>query len=605
MAFSNRQSAENFLATCYSYVPDHANVYQNPGLIGGDEVWNCAENTYYYTNTTSFRLAKDMQNTNDPYLNYWSGGQSGTNLFVAIRDCNLFLENIDKVKDISGTEKARWIAEAKTLKAYYHYFLMQLYGPIPIVRKNIPVTAELEEIKVEREPVDDVVNYIVQLLDEAAASDELPLNIRNQAMEMGRLTKPAALALKAKVLVLAASPIFNGNPDFTDYKNNEGMELINSTFSKKKWEDARNALKTAIDVAHQAGHQLYEFNDNLMQPISDTTFLELTIRNTLTSRFNRELIWGLGDNYSINIQSTSNATLTAFQQGSGAWTLGMHNPTLDVVEQFYTNNGVPIDEDKTFDYGDRYEVAAIPPNHEYYIGNQTIKLHYNREPRFYASIGFDGGKWFNLEAANDKESQVVLNKAGQISGRMYANYCVTGYFSKKLVNYKLIYTRDSNPKDITYPFPIIRLADLYLLYAEALNEAKDMPDSEVYEYIQYVRNKAGLDSGTGGLKETWAQYSSKPGKPTTKEGMREIIRRERFIELALEGQRFWDIRRWRLAMDFFNRPVKGWNISEKDELGYYQVKYIFFKKFTPKNYFWPIKKSDLYSNKNLKQSPQW
>jgi hypothetical protein len=286
----------------------------------------------------------------------------------------------------------------------------------------------------------------------------------------------------------------------------------------------------------------------------------------------------------------------------------MQNPTLDVAEQFYTKHGVPIDEDVSYDYAGRYEVDVVPAGHEYYIEKdfRTAKLHFYREPRFYASLGFDGGKWFNLEVNSDKNSYSIRNKAGQVAGRALDNFCITGYFSKKLVNYKLIMTSSAHTgSSITYPFPIIRLADLYLMYAEALNECKDAPDAEVYYYIQLVRDRAGLDKETGGLVNTWNTYSSIKDKPLRKEGMREIIQCERLIELALEGQRFFDLRRWRLSLEYLNRPIRGWNVSESSEAGYYQVRYIYFRKFMPKDYFWPIRTYDLYVNDRLVQSPQW
>ena len=97
------------------------------------------------------------------------------------------------------------------------------------------------------------------------------------------------------------------------------------------------------------------------------------------------------------------------------------------------------------------------------------------------------------------------------------------------------------------------MADLYLNYAEALNEVKDSPDNEVYEYIQAVRHNAGLDLG-GDLLNTWSQFSNNPSKPTTKDGMRDIIQQERMVELALEGYRYWDLRRWKLAEDYLVDP---------------------------------------------------
>ena len=609
MVFTTRQNAEKMLMTCYSYMPEHASVYQNPGLCGGEEVWNCYERGHYYTNTTAFGIAKGNQNKNDPFLNYWSGGNDGKNLFVAIRDCNIFIENIDNVPDMSASEKKRWKCEVKVLKAFFHYWLMQLYGPIPFINDNIDVSASPEEVKVEREPVDEVVKKIVSLLDEALAEDGLPLNIRVQLTEMGRLTRPAVLAIKAKILSLAASPLFNGNPDFKDYKNDEGVELINSVEDPHKWELARDALKEAIDVALEAGHDLYQFDEMMMDEISDTTKLELTLRNTITGRFTKELIWGLGNNSTNYLASIANVPLTSYQQGKQIWwCVSVHNPTLDVAEQFYTNKGLPIEYDKTWDYENRYKVADVPSGHEYYIGDnlRTAQLNYYREPRYYAWVGFDCGKWFNMEAPDDKHAYVVHNKAEETGGRALENYSITGFFAKKLISYKLVMTESSNTSgDISYAFPIIRLADLYLLYAEALNECKSAPDNEVYEYIQKVRDKAGLDKETGGLVQTWNRYSSKPDMVRTKTGMREIIHQERLIELCFEGQRFFDLRRWRKMLEYANRPIRGWNVSEKTETGYYQVQYIYFRKFTQKDYFWPIKLDDLYKNKKLKQSPLW
>jgi hypothetical protein len=615
MAFSTRQNAERFLFTCYGYVPQAGSVYANPALATGDEVWNCAEQTYLYSNTSAIPIAKGNQNTNDPYQNYWSGERGGGNLFMALRDCNIFLENVQLIPDIEEMERARWIAEVKVLKAYFHYFLMQLYGPIPIIRENLSAAASPDEVKVVREPVDKVVEYIVSLIDEATADKEtaypaLPVFILTRPTELGRLTLPAALALKAKVLTLGASPLFNGNPDFGGYKNAEGENLINPVEDPAKWQSARDALKEAIDYAHKGGHQLYTFDDRVNFAMTDTTFLELTLRNTITARFNNELIWAIGNNGTTELQQVCNATLTNYHLLNQLWwCIKMHNPTLDVAEQFYTKNGVPIDEDKTYDYENRYQVSVAPADHFYYIAPdfRTAYLNYYREPRFYAYLGFDGGKWFNLEAANDQNSLVVRNKPGELSGRAETYYCVTGYFAKKLVNYKLVLTQASNTSGaVAYPFPIIRLADLYLLYAEVLNECKETPNAEVYQYIQLVRNKAGLDKESGGdLVKTWADYSNNPNKPATKSGMREIIRRERLIELAFEGQRFYDLRRWRWSSEYLNRPIRGWNITGRTAEDYYQVTYLYSRKFTPKDYFWPIKTSDLYVNDKLIQSPYW
>lgn len=608
MAFQTRANAEKMLYTCYDYIPSTASPWGNPGIGASDEVWNCAERTFQYTNEQAFRIAKGLQNTNDPYLNYWSGGQGGSNLFIGIRDCNTFLENVDNVPDMTQSEKERWKAEVKFIKAYLHIWLLQLYGPIPFIAENIEVSASPEEVKVVREPVDDVVSKIVALLDEAIDSGALPEYIRVRDTELGRITRPAAMAIKAKLLTYAASPLFNGNEDFAFYVNAEGRPLINPVYDQHKWELARDACKEAIDAAHAAGHALYQF-DEVVHNASDTTLLELTLRNTITKRFGQELLWGISFRNTMDLMGIANPPLTAYQKGKQlGWVKMMHNPTLDVVEQFYSNKGVPIEEDITYDYAHRYDVVDAPASHKYYIeeGARTAYLHINREPRFYAWIGFDTGKWFNMEWNSDEESVAVHCKSNELSGRALDNYSVTGFFAKKLVSYRLVLTESSNTGGEcgNYSFPIMRLADLYLLYAECLNECKDMPDEEVYEYIQKVRDKAGLDRETGSLVDTWAKYSNDPDKPKTKEGMREIIQQERMIELSFEGQRFYDIRRWKLAMDWCNRPIRGWSVNESDE-SFYTPAYIYFQSFTPRDYFWPIKLDDLYKNNKLQQSPLW
>ena len=155
-----------------------------------------------------------------------------------------------------------------------------------------------------------------------------------------------------------------------------------------------------------------------------------------------------------------------------------------------------------------------------------------------------------------------------------------------------------------YSFPIIRLSDLYLMYAEASNETKSAPDADVYEYIQKVRDRAGLDEG-GDLVSTWQTHSSNPSKPITKDGMREIIHQERMIELALEGHRYWDLRRWKLAGEYFSKPIRGWNIFKPDVEGFYEVENIFYRNYLTKDYLWPISQTELLRNPNLIQNPGW
>lgn len=611
LAFNTRASAEKFLATCYSYIPEHANPQQNFPLVAGDEIWYYAERDFYMNNETSLRLAKGMQNKLSPYLNYWEGGRGAYNMFVSIRDCNIFLESIKDIPGLDLNEKNRWIAEVKTLKAYFHFWLMRMYGPIPIVDKNIAVDAGSSETYVKRQPVDEVVNYIVSLLDEAIDSGDLPENIKFIHTENGRLTLPAAKAIKAKVLMLAASPLFNGNVDYAGFTDKEGNELINTTFNAEKWVIAKDACLDAIITAESAGHALYSFTDLLpIGEINDEVRHELTLRATITDRFNTELIFGVGDNWTTALQSWCQPRWTGDHAAEFSLTRKSHAPTLNMVEDFYSVNGVPIDEDLNWDYTDRYNTIMIQDelaeDHKYKIQNYytTAKLHTYREPRFYASVGFDGGKWFSMETEDVEEIPYLNAKLGQHSGKSgFEIYSITGYFTKKLVNYENIITKSTKTVE-PYTFPIIRLSDLYLMYAEALNEVKSSPDAEVYEYIQRVRHKAGLDKGSD-LVSTWSQHSKFANKPTTQEGMRDIIRQERLVELAFEGHRYWDLRRWKLSGEYFNKPIRGWNIFSGETKDFYQVKNIFYRDFLVKDYLWPISQDEMLRNPNLVQSPGW
>ena len=616
LAFNTRSTAENFLSTCYTYIPEHANVEQNFSLLAGDEIWYYAENDFYMNNETSFRLAKGMQNSASPYLNYWEGGRGAPHsLFNALRDCNIFLENLVEVPGLEEDERLKWIDEVKVLKAFYHFWLMQMYGPIPIIDQNIPVGASPEETNVKRESIDDVVSYLVQILDEVIEAENLPGLINYIYTDMGRITMPIAKALKAKILVLAASPIFNGNTDLSELTDNLGNKLVSQVYDPQKWVYARDALFEAIESAHLNGHQLYEFNQQIpiIGGINEEITRELSLRAAITEPFNTEIVWAFAPEWTGDLQMWCQPRWTADHSALFGYTKKSHAPTLNMAETFYTNNGVPIDEDLTWDYGNRYDVIQTPlfdsnneNFHEFYIEDDyyTAKLHTYREPRFYSSIGFDGGKWFSLETENINFIPHLNAKAGAASGKQgFEIYSITGFFSKKLVHYEnIISLQGSTIKG--YSFPIIRLSDLYLMYSEALNETKAAPDAEVYEYIQRVRTRAGLDAG-GDILNTWQMYSTNPSKPMTKDGMRKIIHQERMIELALEGHRYWDLKRWKLATEYFNKPIQGWNIFRSDVEGFYEVENIFYRNFSTKDYLWPISQNELLRNPNLIQNPGW
>ena len=603
-AFETRENAERFLASLYNHLPDYTDRNDgNPALVAGDEIFINEIAMGTTTNWASHRISLGGQNINSPLIGYWGNSNTGgKNLFIALRDCNIFLENLDKPFDLRADEKQRWIAEAKFLKAYYHFWLMRMYGPIPIIRENIEVSGGIEAVRVVREPVDEVVDYIVKLLDEAIPA--LPVAIFDSS-EFGRISAAAAAAIKARVLVTAASPLFNGNTDYAGFTNAEGIPFFNQTFSDEKWEKAAEACQEAIDRARVAGHDgLYEY-DRRIAGLSERTYRKLTIRNSLAERWNKEIIWGAtGSVIGNTIQGQSQAILDPNIQPQGRQrTPAFYSPPLVIAEMFYSENGVPIEEDINFDYAHRYDVAAADASEEHYIkdGFETAKLHMNREPRFHASIAFDGSIWFGQGRENESNPYVYFNKKEQLSGQSdNFRYSLTGYLAKKLVNFEsVLNVSSSNYTAMSYAFPVVRLSDVYLMYAEALNETGKI--SEAQFWIDEVRTRAGLD----GVVQSWANASSNPSKPATKEGLRSIIQQERMIELVFEGHRFWDLRRWKRAAEFLNKDVLGWNILGKTTTDYYNVIPLGTFRFLSRDYLWPIAETDIVNNDKLIQNPGW
>ncbi len=596
-AFTMRNAAEKYLFTCYSWVPNDGLYYgTNPGFTAGDEMWfltNMSDEQY------AWQIAKGNQNVVNPLVNFWSGEQGGVNLYRGIRECNIFLENIGSVSDMADYEKELWSAEVKFLKAYYHFHLLRMYGPIPLMRENMPISASVEEVKsVLRDPVDECFDYIVALLDEAA--EVLPRVVQFDIEQGGRITKPIALTLKAYVLVTAASPLFNGNTDYANFKDPNGRVFFNQTFQMEKWQRAVDACKEAIDVCKSAQRELYTFQQGSGENLSEETVRELSLRNALTLKWNSEQIW-------TNTQSIAGVLQSAVQPklvSGSSMPRSRLAPPLKIAEVFYSKNGVPINEDKDYDYANRYQLRRSQESDRLFLkpGEDIPVLHFDREPRFYAFLGFDQGRWYGGSWKTDEENIYVDAKAGGIaSSAGINNRSATGYWPKKLANYLNAMTSSTSTTQ-QYYWPTFRLADLYLLYAEALNEVQvNGPTDEVYEYIDLVRERAGLQP----IVDAWRDHSLQPDKPSTQAGLREIIHQERMIELMFEGKRWWDLKRWKKAPEVLNQPITGWDIYQEDAETYYRVRHIFNQKFQLRDYFWPIKESEILVNRNLVQSPGW
>jgi starch-binding outer membrane protein, SusD/RagB family len=611
-AFTQRSTAEKFLFTCYAYMPRHAGMGDNPAFNAGDEVWYM--DPIRDVDPDFWNIARGNQNTGNPLGSFWTGKNQGVKLFSALRDCNIFLANIDKVRDMEVIERERWKAEVTFLKAYYHFYLVRMYGPIPIIRENLQVGSTPEEVQIPREHVDSCFGYMVQLLDEAAANDALPAKIvGTEGTELGRITKAIVLALKAKVLVTAASPLFNGNSDFvglTTEGKDGGVPLINPVADAKKWEVAAAACKEAIEFCHSNLYSLQRYNTALNPSwvINDTIKTQLSIRMAVTEKeFNTEVIWANTSSRSTDMQRFTMPILAGGAL-SGSGPKGILAPPIKMAELFYTKNGVPITEDKTWDYAGRFQLKTATGGDTFYIkkNEQTVKLHFDREPRFYADLAFDRGIWFGNWINNYSINNMLYVKArrAEFAARQgVSNFSVTGYWIKKLVNMGTVAAADGNvtgSNQNPYPWPEIRLADLYLLYAEALNEVNG-PGAETFKWIDNVRNRAGLPT----VAYAWDNFSNQGAKYTTKSGLRDIIHQERLIELAFEGQRFWDLRRWREAHIVLNAPIRGWSTEQQDPAAYYKPVVQWSQTFKLRDYFWPIDQDEILRNKKLVQNPGW
>jgi hypothetical protein len=601
-AFRNRNEAENYLFSCYATIQQFVYPQNNVGFTtSGEIVFPNNVTDFRGIDPTGFNLIRGLQNTANVGLNFWDGTNGGQATFKALRRCNTMLENIDKPVDLTLDEKKRWIAEIKFLKAYYHYYLFRLYGPIPITDVNLPINSSEEAVKVKRAPVDSVVNYMVRLLDEAAP--DLPVVIQNQAKELGRITKPIALAVKAEILATAASPLFNGNPDYQSLKNKDGQALFSTTYDPTKWDKAAAASLDAITICEANGTKLHTFLPPAnISTLNDSLRLVLTLQTAVTEKWdiNTELVWALNPTFGqqgfCTPRFTAASLINAFSNpGTFAIPIGEQ-------ELFYTNKGVPINEDKTWDYANRYTIKTGDDANRYYIKQsyETVKAHFNREPRFYADIAFDGAIWFGNGIYNQENPFYVQGRGPSSFAGPHdnVNINITGYWPKKLVNYLSVYDDGFQPVD--FRLPLIRLTGLYLLYAEALNE-QGKSSAQIIPYIDKVRTRAGIP----GVVEAWSTYSNNPNKYTTKEGLRQIIHQERRIELAFEAQAGWDLRRWKEIQNVLSQPIQGWTVSEEQSVNYYRPRTVITPVFNVRNYLWPISDDAILHNSNLVQNIGW
>ncbi|MGC4234612.1 MAG: RagB/SusD family nutrient uptake outer membrane protein [Niabella sp.] len=556
--FSQRQHAEGFLTSVYNNMPKMLDPSQwgerNPFTGGSDEM------EITWTGAYSHRLNSGAWSPADGEPWIWNF------MYEGIRKANIFLENVDKVP-MDGAEKNAWKGEATFLRAFYHFNLMKMYGAIPVVDRTYGLAEDLSFIR--RQPVNEVADFISSECDKAAAL----LAWSVEPIKYGRITKVGAMALKARALLYAASPLFNGNPDYQGLVDDKGTKLF-PAYDAGRWQTAAAAAKACIDGAEANGYGLYYAADN--DPV--TSYRELfTVRN------NREVLLARNQGIHSHFERCANPT------GFGGYSI--YCPTQGLVDAYEMNNGQrPVlgynsDGSPIINQGSGYtETGYAAADHpKGYWLKDVSNMYVNRDPRFYASISFNGSMW--------KGRRIEFWFSG-IDGRQRAgsDYCISGYLMRKMVNLTSNIPQNQFGLNTWIEF---RLGEQYLNYAEALNEAQG-PVADVYTYMNRIRARAGMPALPEGL---------------SKEGMRERIWNERRIELAFEAHRYFDIRRWRVAAQYDNGPIYGMDIQAGSSLrddAFYKRKVIENRVFVaPKHYLWPIQIMEIEKNWNLVQNPGW
>lgn len=629
--FTVREEAYNALAKVYSYMPREDRSDFSSYMLGDEFIGRVRYNVRQ-DRARGIAIMRGLQSVEDPRLGRWSDNSyEGTkSLYQAISICNIFIEMIDRVHDMDDVEKADWKAQAKFMKAYYHFLLIQKYGPIVIADKVVSPEASGTEMFPFRQKVDDCFDYVVRLIDEAIPD----LQLTRPSVDLGMVDKLVASAIKARVLLFRASPFYSGNTefyeDFLDYDGEPFFPVYDdAAATKAKWKDAVDAIDTAIALCEANGKELYTYQkpvypydvDNFEKnPEAMQTYWNL--RMVVADPWNNELIWGLSN---LNVTSLSsnfpfhnvcNIRLpigytpgtTNSNDGSENWMAA----TMKMLSRYYTANGLPLEEDASFNRSRQYDFVFTPteddPQYDRLRGIlqpnfETINLYMNREMRFYANLGITGGYWRSHQhlIATTMYFQQAGGASGAVNVEQYDNDLRTGIGVQKLVHPE----NESGAwqRIVNFPYPLIRMADLYLMQAEARNEYLDVPDESVWEPINKVRFRAGLP----GVQASWGDggpaRAEFVNKHTTKEGMREIVLRERNIEFAFEGQRFWDMIRHKRATAEFSSPIFGWSISGTNAQEFFVMEMVEDRTFQDTYYLWPINLDEMNTNSNLIQNP--
>ncbi len=471
----------------------------------------------------------------------WSGnnnpiGNTWRDNYVAIRQANSILEGIEQFKTPDDANNPGYlnnrIGEVYFLRAWYLFELMRQFGGVIITTHSI-AQSDNEALNQPRSTYDECVAQVLKDCDEAYSRVEYsyPNN------QVGRITKGTCLALKSRVLLYSASPLWAeaGKTSYQADINGGG-----TASDPDKWQKAAAAAKAVIDLNNN-GTVLYQLEPDLNSRKS------MYLDRTLASK---EVIWVR--------MNEGNRDQYLFPFGSNGWS-GCA-PSDNLVADYEMNNGLPI---------------ADPAS-----GYDPDKPYQNRDPRFYSDILYNKANW--------KGRNIETFAGGRDEASTQTDHSRTGYYCRKLANENATIGGGGSLRTDGIQF---RLAEIYLNYAEALNEY-DPGNADIAEYVNRVRERAGQQP----LPVTLAQ-----------DEMRERIHNERRIELSFENHRFWDVRRWKIAENTENalwgmKPIEDNTKPDGYRYERYKVEDRIWRNAM---YVIPITTDEILRNPNLKQSEGW
>ena len=580
VVFDNPKTIKKWIANCYSYIPvNHLSIgYPYGGSPVAQGGWNGLSDELDYTGNFAGAgywadaVQKGNWTASSPtsdQCDYWS------HFYQAIRQIHLFLNSVHATGEFNQQDVENAKLEVRFLRAYYYAYLIQVYGAVPLILDEVSFS---EKGDFPRTPYDEIVDWLDQELKDIAS--KLPLSVDDKTWYYGQPTKGAALAVRARVLLYAARPLFNGNADLAGLKNADGKALFNSVYNAEKWKKAVDATKELFDLGIYDLHKEYN-NDGSIDPY-------LSLINTFFNSKNKEIIFARTDNAN-NFEWDSFCTPPTSDPAD--WNaLGFLSVTQEAVDAFYTKNGMDIKDDPTYTESGFSATAVYAKNTKWEdvtgeVGllapAGTYNMYINREPRFYVDIMFNG------QVCPQSKQLVDFASWG---GDWYLNQ--TGYSPRKMVDPTF---KSINKATLYRPVVLFRLAEFYLNYAEALNEYQP-GNSDILKYVNMVRERAGVPA----LSSSLLADQSK---------MREAILRERQVEFFCESLRYFDITQWKKGEQILNKSFHSMNIStvvnEPATNDFY--KRIAYENRVFKKYFnlFPIPFDEINKNKSLVQNPGW